>query len=397
MKILQICFRMPYPLKDGGAIAMYNMTMGFLDAGCELTLFIPSTKKHALLVEELPEQLREKARLIAVPLSTEITFWGAFINLFTRKSYYISRYESSYFRKQLKHLLLQNHFDIIQVESIKMSMYIREIRKYSKAKAILRSHNIEHLIWERMAQSTASGIKKFYLKLLAKRLRRYEMEISRKYDALVAITSVDADYFLDNLYNRNVYAAPSGVIFTGAEEIKKADEPYSLFHIGAMDWMPNLEAIDWFLEKVWPLIAGKFPDLKFYLAGRNMPGRIKDITLPNVIVLGEVEDAETFMASKGIMVVPLLSGSGMRIKVAEGMALGKVIISTSVGAEGIPCTDGKDILIADKAEDFLMQLEKLLPEPHYAENIGREARKTAMEKLDNKSIISGLLDYYNTL
>lgn len=393
MKILQICFRMPFPPKDGGAIAMNNISSGLLKKGCKLTLLVPLTPKHKPALDELPDDWNEKVRIITKEINTSITFMGAFLNLFSPKPYYVSRYEDKSFRKVLEELLINENFDLILVESIKMSMYADSIRKYSKAPLVLRSHNIEYLIWKRVAATSPLGLKKLYLQILARKLRKYEKIWSQKYDALLAITDVDAAYFSANQYNKKIHITPSGIMF---DDMKKKDvvmEENSIFHLGALDWLPNLEGIDWFLKDVWPQIHAAFPKLKFYIAGRNTPAHIQNLKKKNVVVVGEVDDAMYFMQSKQIMIVPLLSGSGMRIKVAEGMAWGKVIISTGIGAEGIPYTDGKDILIANTATDFKRQLEAVLHDSNLAASISHEAMKTARKKLDNNHIIDDLMKF----
>ena len=119
-----------------------------------------------------------------------------------------------------------------------------------------------------------------------------------------------------------------------------------------MNWLPNKEGIKWFLDEVWPIIHQALPDLKIYLAGREMPSWLLELNLSNVKVIGEVPDAHEFIRSKSISIAPLLSGSGIRIKIIESMAMGKAVVATTIGAEGINYTTGKDIMIADTPEAF---------------------------------------------
>ena len=176
----------------------------------------------------------------------------------------------------------------------------------------------------------------------------------RQFDGIAAITEQDATFFRSSECRQPetggpipVEAIPFGIDPEQFPETNTEPEFPSLFSIGAMDWIPNLEGICWFLEKVWPEIHRKYPSLQYYLAGRHMPGWLSEKRFPNIVVVGEVEDAKTFMHSKSILIVPLFSGSGIRIKIIEGMATGKPIISTTVGAEGINYTRDKNIFIAD--------------------------------------------------
>jgi glycosyltransferase involved in cell wall biosynthesis len=141
-----------------------------------------------------------------------------------------------------------------------------------------------------------------------------------------------------------------------------------------MDWMPNIEGIWWFLEKCWPGVHHFFPDLKLKLAGRNMPAKMKHHHWPGVEVIGEVEDARSFISNHPVMIVPLLSGSGVRVKIIEAMALGRTIITTTTGAEGIRYTKGENILIADTPVDLFEQIKFCVKNPEACARIGANAR-----------------------
>jgi polysaccharide biosynthesis protein PslH len=397
MRILQICFRPPFPLKDGGAIAMFNISKGLLDAGCELTLLIPLTEKHNIAPDEIPSVLNKSNAIHTLKINTHITVWGAFLNLFTSKPYYLSRYDSKKFRASLIEILKSEEFDIILIESLKMSMYEPVARKYSSAKVVLRSHNVEFKIWERMASAATNPVKRWYLDIMVKRLKKYELSSMDHFDALLPITSVDGDFFVQSGCNKPVFTTPCGIDFSRLKKSPAIPEKNSLFHLGALDWMPNIEAVEWFLRDIWPLIHSKYPDVKFYLAGRNMPDHIKNINLANVVISGEVEDAVAFINSKQIMMVPLISGSGMRIKIAEGLALGKAIISTTIGAEGIEYENGKNMLIADSPEDFSEAVGKIINDEKFAARISEEAYVLAGQQYDNIQIILKLLNNLNSL
>jgi glycosyltransferase involved in cell wall biosynthesis len=171
-------------------------------------------------------------------------------------------------------------------------------------------------------------------------------------------------------------------------------EPDSLYHLGSMDWMPNLEGVRWFLDKVWPLVHERMPQLTFYLAGRKMPEELLNLSLEGVRVVGEVPDAMAFMASKQINVVPLLSGSGIRVKIIEAMSAGKVVITTSIGAEGINFTNGKDLLIADTPQQFVDQLQRCVENPQFCREVGQNALGLIQQQYDNQTLTQRLLQFY---
>ena len=172
-----------------------------------------------------------------------------------------------------------------------------------------------------------------------------------------------------------------------------SDKP-ELFHIGSMDWLPNTEGVEWFLDEVWPSILQEFPEITFTIAGRKIPTGISQRKDPNVIVVGEVESANAFMLSKDIMIVPILAGSGIRVKIIEGMALGKVIITTTIGAEGLDVEDGKNILIADTPEEFVAAVENCVKTPDLCAIIGENARNFVSLYHNNERTTQKLVDFY---
>jgi len=164
-----------------------------------------------------------------------------------------------------------------------------------------------------------------------------------------------------------------------------------------LEWMPNVEALMWFLEEVWPIVLDSQSDLKLYVAGKGMPNEIKHMKIRGVTMAGEVADAHEFIKDKAISIVPLKSGSGIRLKILEAMSAGKAVVSTSIGAQGIDCTDGYDIAIADGATAFAQQIIALSSNNQALNAMQENARKTILEKYSNASVIQRLLDFYLSL
>jgi glycosyltransferase involved in cell wall biosynthesis len=161
--------------------------------------------------------------------------------------------------------------------------------------------------------------------------------------------------------------------------------------------MPNQEGLIWFFENAWGKILEKDPGLTFYLAGRNAPHKFTNLPYPNINFVGEVEDAYQFIRSKAVMIVPVLSGSGMRIKIIEGMALGKAIVTTSVGTEGIGTTHGENIFIADQPDEFATYVCSLLENRELCMQTGEKARNFVAGHYDNNAITISLIAFYQNL
>ncbi|NVO03246.1 MAG: glycosyltransferase [Bacteroidetes bacterium] len=397
MKILQLCNKSPYPAKEGGPIAMNNITRGLLENNHEVKILAVNTPKYFVKKEDFPLEYKNNTQIETVFINNSINVFCAFFNLFSSKSYNIQRFISKDFDEKLIEVLQKTEFDIVHLESLFMAPYLETIRKYSKAKIVLRSHNIEHLIWERMTLACKNPLKKAYLNLLTKRLKKYEIGIINSFDGIAAITNTDADYLRECGCKIPILDLPVGIYLNDIPiKTESISNEFNLFHLGTMNWMPNIEGIEWFLEECWMEIHEKFPEIKLYLAGRHMPGWLLKSSYPNVIVIGEVSSSNEFMLSKSVMIVPLKSGSGIRVKIIEGMSLGKAVISTTVGAEGIDYTEKEDILIANNSGDFIEAIQ-FLKEKEVLTKIENNAKILIETKYNNVFLAKKLINFYNSL
>jgi len=394
MKILFLCNKSPYPPKEGGPMAMNANIEGLLAAGHQVKVLALNTNKYFVKLSEIPQEYIDKTQIEFIYQDLSIKPVAAFLNLFSKKSFHVERFIAEAFAEKIVKTLDHDNYDIVQLEMLYMTPYINVIRKHSKAKIILRSHNVEHLIWERVTTNTLNTFRRSYLAGLTRKLKNYELRAINNYDGIATISKQDAEFYINNNPTIPVVDISFGVDVT---QYTVSSEPFefpSLFHLGSMNWMPNEEGIKWFIETTWPLIAEKFPDLKFYLAGRMMPEWLESLDIKNIKVIGEVDDAQEFINSKAVMIIPLFSGSGIRIKIIEGMALGKAIISTEIGAEGIAYTPEKNILIANTPEEFLSTIEKCVADVDFCKEIGHNARKLIEEKYNIHKITEKLLSFY---
>ena len=395
MKILQVTNKVTYPANDGGAIACMNLTSGFALLGHEVTVLSMNTVKHHVDLDEIPESVKDWAIFHLVDVPAPVSAFAALVNLiFSGNPYNAVRFISKAFSEKLVELLKHNQYDIVQLEGLYVCPYIPVIRKYSSATVVYRAHNIEHEIWERTA-AISKGLRKFYLNILARRIKVFETAFINSYDLLIPITERDR-IILDKMGNQKpTHVSPTGIDTKLLIPHAKNLEYPSVFHIGSLEWAPNQEGLLWFVEKCWPKIHAKFPELKFYIAGRQAPEwLIRRFNAPNIVFLGEVEDAHSFINSKAVMVVPLFSGSGMRIKIIEGMALGKPIVTTPIGTEGISTQSEKNIIIADGEREFIDGVERLITNKELFHEIGGNAIQYIQEKFDNLALASALVKFY---
>ncbi len=396
MRILQLCNKPPVPAIDGGSKAMYNIARGLLDAGHEVKILCISTPKHPLVLEEVPEEFRARTALEGVFVDTTLNVVDAFTDLLTADNYNVSRFFSPDVDIRLIRLLNAERFDIVQLESLFVTPYIPNIRRYANAPIVLRSHNLEHQLQERIASGERNLLKKPYRHYLARQLKEYEMAVLERVDGVAAISDPDAQHFRDHGSRTPVVTIPFGVDMTDHAAPLPDGAPV-FFHLGSMDWLPNEEGIRWLLDKVWPLVLRERPDAQLHLAGNKMPKDLLALDLPGVVVQGRVKSAERFMAQRHVMVVPLRSAGGMRVKIIEGMAMGRAIVSTRMGAEGIDVTDGKDILLADDPAGMAGHMTGLIAAPERVARLGRNAQELVRRKYSNGPIVKELIAFYRTL
>lgn len=392
MKVLQLCNKPPYPPVDGGTLAMNSVTQGLLAQGCEVRVLSVCSDKHPVLRDRMPESYLCQTRFEAVHVDLDIHWLDAGVALLCGESYHVKRFVSKAFEARLAKVLQEEEFDVVHVESIFLTPYVPVIRKYSRARVLLRAHNVEHQIWERTARGEHNPLKRQYLKHLALTLGAYEREHLNDYDGVMAITEQDADFFRHSGCRKPVVAIPFGINPEPVDCVQV--EPCSLFHLGSMDWMPNQEGVRWFLKEVWPMLHEQLPQVTLYLAGRKMPDDLMRLQLDGVKVVGEVPDAMYFIGSKQINVVPLLSGSGIRVKIIEAMSAGKTVVSTTLGAAGIACTPGRDLLIADTPEQFVEQIRRCVEDADFCAEVGRNAFNLITEEYSTESLTKRMLNFY---
>ncbi len=398
MKILQLCKKLPYPLKDGESVAVTNLSKALKQLGCEITLLSMNTTKHYFNVKELPETYDHYHRIYTIDVDNRIKVKDAFANLFSTTSYHVSRFVNVAYKQQLIALLKAKQFDVIQLETLYLAPYISTIRQYSQAPIVMRAHNVEHEIWQRVAENTKFFPLKWYLQYLTQKLKKYEVSSFKDYDMLVAITQRDLALYKKLGFRKQATVTPVGIDLNDYTPDFEHFKSYpSIGFIGALDWIPNQEGLEWFLHNVWQHLFSRHPQLKFHIAGRHSPKSILELKVPQVVIHGEVPDAKAFMNQHSILIVPLLSGSGIRVKILEAMALGKVVITTSLGLEGIKAKNGNEIMVADSPEAFILCVEKCIQRQVQLEKIGRKARHFIRSEFDNLIIAHQLLHQYKKL
>jgi glycosyltransferase involved in cell wall biosynthesis len=375
-----------------------NTILGLVNEGHEVSVFTLNNKNQRGISLDNDDELIQRIYYQSYDIDIRISPWEFILNLLGRRTYNVDRFYDAGFERVLVNELKRVQYDIIQFEGLFMSTYLPAIRKNSTAKLIYRAHNIEHLIWQRLSEQKADPIKKAYLRLLAKRIKAYELRYINNFDAIATLTVQDKQTMLQYGSVLPIKVMPVGIDLSRYKpDLSKTEFP-SLFFLGALDWMPNREGMEWFLDNFANDITDGDLHVKFYVGGKNIPERFDEYeVMGKIFIQGEVDDALEFVNSKAIMVVPLLSGGGMRVKIVEGMAMQKCIITTTLGAEGLHYSNGDNILIANDRDEFYNAIKRCIGDEDFCRRIGINARLLIEQEHDTNVVTQQFIKFYQQL
>lgn len=397
MRILQICNRVPYPPADGGAIAMLNLAEALHEVGAQVEILALNTSKHYVAPARIPDFLKEKFKLESFFIDNRLKKWSAFKHLFGKKSYHISRFFHGDFAQIIAKKVKNGNYDTVILEGLSMMIYAKTIRQHSSVKIIYRSHNIEHKIWEELAGGEKHKIKAWYLKSLSKKLKAFELSHLNASDGILAITAEDLKCYRSLNCKAALLYLPLGL---NSKNYKISQAPaldQSFFHIGSMDWQPNIRSVEWLINEVWPAVFHQFPGASLHLAGRNMPPHFLALKIPGIFVHGQVAEQQQFINKYKYMLVPVMQASGVRVKIIEGLALQKTIISTTKGAQGITITNPKEILIADGVKQWQQAMRMCLENPQLAQEVAIKGNEFYNKNYTTEAIGTSLINFIKKL
>lgn len=397
MRVLQLCPKVPWPPEDGGRVASRVLALSLARAGAEVRLLALNPAKHRVDASSLPEEARA-VRLETVEHDTSLSAVGFLGSLVRGTSYNVERFRSAAFERRLASVLAEEPPDIVLLESLYLLPCLPALRRASRAPVVLRSFNVEHEIWDRLVAGEPNPVRRLLLAHLARRLRAFEIAHRNEPDAVVPITAADAATFRRLGTTVPIHVAPVGLETARVPDRSGEGERSTLVFLGALDWRPNLEGVRWFLERVWPDVRRAVPGARLLVGGSNPPAGVeRRLSGEGVTVVGRVPDAQTFFASGAAMVVPLLSGGGMRVKILEAMAVGVPIVSTRLGATGIEARDGVEIRLADQPDAMVAACVELLSDPGRAVELGRAGRRCVLSRFDADDIARNLLGFLDAL
>jgi len=396
MRILIISSKFPYPLKDGGAIATYTLAKGLSELDNQVFILSLNTKKHFVEKSTIPAEQFNNIEFELVEINTRLNYFKALGNLlFSRKPYILERFNDPSFSQKLIELLKERVFDIVQIEGLYMMQYIQIIKQNTKALVSYRPHNIEHRIWELLSQNETNKFRKIYFNNLSERIFRFEKKVLNTYDIIIPISPFDSAFFDGQGNNKTMTVVPAGFKTSNYPQKDQILFNQRLFYIGSLEWIPNQEGIKWFINNCWEKLRLEFPDIELHIAGRNTPKwLISGYSKPGIFWAGEVDQIQDFIKDKAIMIVPLFSGSGMRVKIVEAFFSFKAVVASGIAVMGTGGADNCELLIADGNIEFISKISSLLRNERLYKRLVLDAYKFACINFDNFQISSDLNELY---
>lgn len=373
VRILWLKTELLHPVDKGGKIRTYNM-LKELKRNCHITYLTLDDDTGDKTARELATEYCHE--VVCVPHRRREKFTTGFyielaLNLASDLPYAIKKYESNEMRREIEKRLGQ--FDVLICDFLAPAV---NVPRDLNCATVLFQHNVEAMIWKRHYEVQTNAARKAYLFRQWRKMFDFEAATCPRFDCVVAVSREDKEQMERDYKVNNVYDVPTGVdtvFFRPSGNVER--KPHNLVFTGSMDWLPNEDAIRYFTEQIMPRIKQLVPDVTLTVVGRDpYPGLVElSKRDSSVIVTGRVEDVRPYMEEAAVYVIPLRIGGGTRLKIYEAMAMEKPIVSTSIGAEGLPVTNGEEIVLADTPETFADAVVKLLTDRSLADEIGQRA------------------------
>jgi glycosyltransferase involved in cell wall biosynthesis len=360
MKILWVKGDRLLPVQNGGNIRSYHIARHLAERH-SLTFFsyYSGARDHGYETE-LKSQFPDSLALFTG--RPELASWTRAADYLRRLSspmpYAVCRFQCKAVEEQLRRWFQEKAFDVVVCDFLDAAVNFPEDLRIP---SILFQHNVESEIWRRHAENGSGWAKRTAYRLEFSKMQSYEQKMVRRFHHVIAVSENDAKLMSAWVDPANISVVPTGVDLRKFEpDLGRSAVQSLVMFVGAMDWMPNVDAVEYFCSEVWPGIVQRFPAARFRIVGRNPNSRVLALASANVEVTGLVPSVVEHLRQAAVVVVPLRVAGGTRLKIYEAMAVGRAVVSTTIGAEGLDVHDEDDIMLADNPAQFAQAVAGLL-------------------------------------
>jgi len=381
-----------HPLDTGGKIRTYHMLRELCRSHRVTYLSLCPVSAGDTIRRDAREYSQEA---VWIPWdATSKTSVRLYANLlcnfaFSRRPYSIDKYESVAMAAKIQELEGLKRHDLIVCDFLTPAVNLRFGERRSSTPVLLFQHNVENLIWKRTAETARGWHRRAYFRSQWQRMATFEREVCQRVDGVVGVSDLDCDLMRREFGLNNVLGAvPTGVDIEYFVPSEAGRPPRTIAFLGSMDWMPNIDGIIWFVGEIWPLVKRRFPEARLSIIGRQPVRQVLDLAArdASIRVTGTVPDVRPHLAEAEIMVVPLRVGGGTRIKIFEAMATAIPVVSTRIGAEGLPVKHGEEILLADTPADFAAEIGTLFERSDLRQTLGQQGCRLVRENYSWPSV-----------
>jgi len=376
MKILWVKAGKLLPVDSGGKIRSFNI-LRHLARQHEVTLLSYYGGQRDPDYESAIKQQLPGAHTIhtAAPEGTIAQSLDYVLRLPSFAPFAVRKFTDAKVRHELARRLAEDSLDFAVCDFLSASLNFPE---NPTTPVVLFQHNVETMLWRRMAKTEKSLLRKLLYGIEARKMAAYETNALRRFQHVIAVSDNDRDEMLKLAPGCSITVVPTGVDTEQYPVMPSAHgRPPLIVFTGSMDWEPNIDAMEYFCREIWPAVLDQYPNARFQIVGRSPHPRVQSLASDSVEVTGTVPSVKEFLRSATVVIVPLRIGGGTRLKIYEAMAMGKALISTSVGAEGLDVTNGSDLLIADDAPSFADAILQVLRDPRLRQRYEANAAAVA--------------------
>lgn len=395
LRTLQLAARLPYPLHDGGATGIYKIAESVARGGHQVT-FVSFPHDDAQVTKDAISVMSKFTSIHLTSRPLPPTNLVLLKTLF-KGAYPIERRMMPEMFALIERLMTENTYDIVHLDHAHMGKYGLWMKERWNIPIVLREHNYETLIYERFAANAKNPLKKLVASIHAGRLRKEEANFIRSFDATIPITTQDEELMRRDAPNATYFTIPAGVDTDYYQPTEQAKEvPNSILWIGGTNWLPNRDAIEYFVKEIFPQVVKSEPDATFDIVGEGTD-KLQPLAqewVTKIRLHGRVPDIRPFMERSAVLICPLRVGGGMRLKLLDFFASGKAVVSTSVGAEGNMARNGEEILLRDDATSFAGGVVELLANSELRAKLGANARRLAREEYSWQSVGKQFCEVY---
>lgn len=393
MHILLLTQVLPYPPDSGPKIKTYHVLRYLAQRhSVHLVSFIRSEAERAHI--PFLRQYCQNVRTVPIRRSRLRDGLAFARSLADGRPFLVVRDDDPRMHRAIADVMDSVSIDAVHADQLTMAQYALPLEGVYR---VLDAHNAVWTIFHQMAHRTPLGPRRWALELEWRKLKRYEGEIGRRFDAVTAVSEEDREALIEaGCPASRITVIPIAVDTEEIRPVERAPDARGILHIGTMYWPPNIEGVLWFARRVYPLIREQVPDAPFFIVGTRPPEEIRALEreIPGIQVTGYVEDPTPYIRESGVFVVPLHTGSGMRVKILTAWAWGIPVVSTSVGCAGIPVHSGTNILVADGEAEFAAAVLRVLKDRETAARLAAEGRQYVEERFDWRIVCQKLDEVY---